>query len=95
MTTTPEQAFADAQKYLANIRPYAKVDRLQEDDDDYLATLQLIPPATEWPVGGGFVFVSKATGEVREIAPGEEITPGVNVMDKLDGMTDVKISSGE
>lgn len=88
MTTTPERAFADVKKYLANSRPYAKVDRLLEDDD-YLATLQLIPPATEWPVGGGFVSVSKATGDVREIAP------GVDVLDKIDGMTDVKISSGE
>jgi hypothetical protein len=39
----------------------------------------LIPLATEWPVAGGFVFVSKATGEVRKVAP------GVDVLTEIDG----------
>jgi hypothetical protein len=40
-------------------------------------------------LAGGFVFVSKATGEVREVAP------GLDVLTEIDGMTDVKISLGE
>jgi hypothetical protein len=68
--------------YMAMDRRYCQVDELWEDEQDYFATTELVPPHISWPLGPGFVFVSKATGELWQAAPGE-------VLDKIDAMVPV------
>ena len=79
MTTTPAQAL---RAFEALDRPDCQVSGLLEDEHDYFASWELVPPYTEWTAGPGFAFVAKATGKLWWGAPGE-------VLDKIDAMAPV------
>lgn len=81
--TTPEQALKAARAYVHASRTSVTVAKLVEDDRDYFAHLKLVPPATEWIVGHGFVFVNKASGKVWE-SPVD-----LDILDKIDGMREL------
>jgi hypothetical protein len=77
------QALIVAEDYVRDHRPEARVNGVLEDAEDYFVQLRLAPGHTEWIMGPGPIFISKATGTVWSDAYG-------NVLDKIDGMREVR-----
>lgn len=80
--TTPAEARAAAEAYVAEYRPGCRVALLLEDNTDFFAQLGLLH-GTQWRVGESYTFVSKATGQIWTSVP-------MDVFDKIDAMTPVE-----
>lgn len=77
--TTPAEARATFTAYVRAHRAGQYVDHLREDAADYFAVVLSDGPV---PLGEPWLFVSKATGALREV-------PYIVSFDKVDGMTAV------
>lgn len=79
MTVSVDEARKTAEEFVAENRLGAHVDQLLEDEQDYFVQLKLDDGTDHWPIGWAFIFVSKATGKLYELAPGDGVL-------KLDNM---------
>jgi hypothetical protein len=82
LTTSPTEAHRTVQHDLGGERPQGFSKELREDDSDYFAVLEI---HGEWPCGGIWTFVSKATGQLWHGVPTEHF-------DKSEGMRAVTSS---
>lgn len=78
---TPEMARETAVAFVKENRPGTRVSGLAEDAEDYAVQLELVGDRV-WPRGYAIILISKATGALREEAPGA-------VFEKLLAMEDV------
>ena len=76
--TTPAEARATAEAYVAEYRHRSRVAELLEDASDYFARIET---EGEFRAGDGFIFVSKTNGDLWH--------GSVEVFDKIDRMSPV------
>jgi hypothetical protein len=88
MNISAGQAEQIARAYVATEQTWARFAGLMEDRADYLiCTEPLIEGAI--PVGPGWAFISKRTGEVWEAHVGS-VFDGADIFTRLEGMTPVR-----